>query len=503
MNAFFKKSTILLSSLILAACGSTARFKPIQTISQVDTQSGYRLMNNISHKKDDALIVLALSGGGTRAAALGYGVLEEFNKVTLHNGKTLLDSIDLVFGVSGGSILAAYFSLYGTDTIPRFEQSFLNQDFQHNLIMQAVSIANMPKLATAEYGFGDLLQEELENYLFGHRTFADLTHHRKGPFAVISATDMGSGQRFDFTQETFDAMCLNLESLRIARAVASSSAVPVVFSPLTLNNNGGNCNYHIPEYKRPTSSNLSPQQRKTASELATELKQYENSKKRPFIHLLDGGLTDNLGLRNILEIASLSKSKTTILPERIRHIVVINVNAQSKLQSPIDQSADVPSLSDVINTVINVPIDQNSIASIRQFRSFVDEWNNHQSRLSPNKRIQFYFINLNLYDLPNGPFRAETLVIPTTLHLPKKDIQNLKKAAQILLQQSPDYQNVLKEFQQKTISPGATPSTIPGTVPSAIFPGATPSTTPGAVPNPIQPTPITPKKTDTFSPIGT
>lgn len=448
MNAFFKKSTILLSSLILAACGSTARFKPIQTISQVDTQSGYRLMNNISHKKDDSLIVLALSGGGTRAAALGYGVLEELNKVILNNGKTLLDSIDLVFGVSGGSILAAYFSLYGTDTIPRFEQSFLNKDFQHNLILQAISLSNVPKLAASEYGLGDLLQEQFENYLFGHKTFADLTHHRQGPFAVISATDMGSGQRFDFTQETFDAMCLNLESLRIARAVASSSAVPVIFSPLTLNNNGGNCQYRIPEYKRPSELKLSPQQRKTVTELVNELTQYENSKKRPFIHLLDGGLTDNLGLRNILEIASLSKSKNTILPEKIRHIIVINVNAQSKLQSPIDQSAEIPSLSDVINTVINVPIDQNSTASIRQFRSFVDEWNNRQQRLAPSKRIQFHFINLNLYDLPKGEFRAKTLVIPTTFHLPKQDIQNLKKAAHILLQQSSDYQTLLKEFQQ-------------------------------------------------------
>ncbi len=71
--------------------------------------------------------------------------------------------------------------------------------------------------------------------------------NRKGPFAVISATDMNIGQKLTFTQETFDGLCLNLNDLEISRAVAASSSVPLIFAPLTLNNNGGNCHFSMPQ----------------------------------------------------------------------------------------------------------------------------------------------------------------------------------------------------------------------------------------------------------------
>ena len=72
------------------------------------------------------------SGGGTRAAALGYGVLEELDKQKIYSGgreKSLLEAVDLVYGVSGGSVLAAYFSLHGKETIPSFERRFFEAEF--------------------------------------------------------------------------------------------------------------------------------------------------------------------------------------------------------------------------------------------------------------------------------------------------------------------------------------------------------------------------------------
>ena len=110
------------------------------------------------------------------------------------------------------------------------------------------SLANMPRLTSPQFGRSDLVQEQFEAALFGQTTFGDLEKRRKGPFAVISATDMSLGSRFDFVQEYFDPMCLNLAKLPIARAVAASSAVPLVFSPITLNNNGGRCGYRPPAH---------------------------------------------------------------------------------------------------------------------------------------------------------------------------------------------------------------------------------------------------------------
>src|SRR5688500_6961350 len=63
---------------------------------------------------DDIIIGLAFSGGGTRAAAFSFGVLKGLSEVrTTDRGRSvsLIDRVDFVSGVSGGSVTAAYFGL--------------------------------------------------------------------------------------------------------------------------------------------------------------------------------------------------------------------------------------------------------------------------------------------------------------------------------------------------------------------------------------------------------
>ena len=67
------------------------------------------------------LVDYDFSGGGSRAASLGYGVLEQFQNVSVRpteKGSTLLQNIDIVYGASGGSVLAAYFGFGGTGHYP-------------------------------------------------------------------------------------------------------------------------------------------------------------------------------------------------------------------------------------------------------------------------------------------------------------------------------------------------------------------------------------------------
>ena len=208
----FKSALSLLSAALLSAC-SLVKYQPVAGIDTVDLQRGYRFeTSRLQHNdEDDTLIVLMFSGGGTRAAALGYGVLEQLHKQQITIGgkkQSLMSNVDVVVGVSGGSVLAAYFALKGEETIPLFYKRFLHQNFQRQVVKQAFSMSNLPRLASPEYGRGDLLQEQFENYLFGKTTFRDLEKNAKGPFAIISATDMGIGERFNFTQEYFDTMCI-------------------------------------------------------------------------------------------------------------------------------------------------------------------------------------------------------------------------------------------------------------------------------------------------------
>lgn len=441
--------------VMLSAC-SLVRYQPLETIQKVDTESGYRLEQSIRQQNDDVFVVLLFSGGGTRAAALGYGVLEELAKQQVYiegRQKPLLDSVDLVYGVSGGSVLAAYYSLHGKAAIPSFEQHFLKRNFQRLVAGQVFSLANLPRLTSPEFGRGDLLQEQFENTLFGHTTFGDLAGRRKGPFAVISATDMSLGRRVDFTQEFFDVMCLNLSDLRLARAVAASSAVPVVFSPVTLNNNGGNCDYSLPprlQYELEHSDEESLQAQ-TRREISQTIDWYQNSKTRPYIHLLDGGLTDNIGLRSLLDATAIYPSQALrrqMGNQSVRKIVVISVNAQNQLDNDIDQSAKVPGLTAVLNAVINVPIDQNTQQAIHRFRQITDQWNEQVRAQRKGNPISLHFVSLSLRDLPESDLRRKVLNISTSFYLPRDDINSLKEAARVLMRQSPDYERVLASLSK-------------------------------------------------------
>ena len=307
----------------------------------------------------------------------------------------------------------------------------------------------MPRLASPEYGRGDLLQEQFENTLFGNMTFGDLNKYRKGPFAVISATDMASGQRIDFTQENFDQFCLNLSDLRVARAVAASSAVPVVFSPLTLNNHSGNCGYTVPEpFQAALNDDAASLQQKTRHEMLHN-RYYADSKARPFLHLVDGGLTDNLGLRSLLdrqEIYPNSSLQAMLEAKNINRVIVVSVNAQNQISETISQQAKIPSFRDMINATIDVPIARASQESLRQFRAMVDAWNAAQK--DAEKPIRMHFVSLSLHDLPPSPLRTRALNIPTTYYLPRESINDLKEAAKILVKQSPEFQQLRQEAGQ-------------------------------------------------------
>jgi NTE family protein len=100
----------------VAGCAS----RPInQPISHVDAESGYRASvrtRKQEHNDPNMLLLLAFSGGGTRAAAFSYGVLEELRRTEVvvdGQHRRLLDEVDLITGVSGGSFTALSYALYG------------------------------------------------------------------------------------------------------------------------------------------------------------------------------------------------------------------------------------------------------------------------------------------------------------------------------------------------------------------------------------------------------
>ena len=94
------------------------------------------------------LLILTFSGGGTRAAAFSYGVLETLaDTTTAINGKQgrLLDEVDAISSVSGGSFTAAYYGLFGDRIFEDFEKKFLKQDVQSELTQRILSPLSWPR----------------------------------------------------------------------------------------------------------------------------------------------------------------------------------------------------------------------------------------------------------------------------------------------------------------------------------------------------------------------
>src|SRR5512140_358395 len=97
--------TPLLGAALLALLAGCAT-RPINPpITQVDPGGGYRYEARQARAKDvgkDSLVVLAFSGGGTRAAAFSYGVLEYLRKTEIVGPKgnkvRLIDEVDIITG---------------------------------------------------------------------------------------------------------------------------------------------------------------------------------------------------------------------------------------------------------------------------------------------------------------------------------------------------------------------------------------------------------------------
>ena len=177
--------------LVLAGCATRPVNPPI---TQTDPGKGYRFETRQVHAKDkENLVVLAFSGGGTRAAAFSYGVLEFLRRTEVigprGNKVRLLDEVDVITGVSGGSFTALAYGLYGDKLFADYEQRFLKRDVQGDIIARAFNPGYWPKLSSTGWGRSELASQLYDEILFDGATFGDLDRGT-GPLILVSATDI-------------------------------------------------------------------------------------------------------------------------------------------------------------------------------------------------------------------------------------------------------------------------------------------------------------------------
>ncbi|MBN1881003.1 MAG: patatin-like phospholipase family protein [Deltaproteobacteria bacterium] len=284
----------------------------------VYTQDVPQLANYRLLEDGDYFLAVAVSGGGSRSAVWSAAVFRElFEQVKLPDGRSILDEIDYISCVSGGSVSSAYYCLNKPDVDTTHEEEyklFFEQylkDMRSNI--EAAVFYRPPNwyrvfLEPEEKAY--FLKWHFEKKFYGTATFDDLYKRQvQGlcPTLIINTTHMDSGAKFLFstippkefemTQEDQEELfghflesgilssnilfeegilntmfCrdigVNIGEIEVSRAVVASSAVPLVFGPLLI-----------------------------------EDKTRSTPEEPVYVHLNDGGIGDTLGLESIMQLA--------------------------------------------------------------------------------------------------------------------------------------------------------------------------------------------------------
>ena len=419
------------------------------------------------------MVVLAFSGGGTRAAAFSFGVLEELRRteVVVDGRKTrLLDEIDVITGVSGGSFTALAYGLHGEKLFDDYEQRFLKRDVQGELLARFLSPTNWPSLWSEGWGRSEMAAQLYDEILFENATFGDLVG-KPGPVVIATATDISTGSRLGFVQGDWDLICSDLSKVPLSRAAAASSAVPLVLSPVTINNYGGTCGYREPSWVQAVmdpSNRARPAGR--ALQRYKEMQSFQDSAERPYLHLVDGGVSDNLGMRAVLEGLETLEASSGVRTLRstsrlltLRRIVVFVVNSLSVPKTDWDRTSGRRTTCRFCSRRPGVPIDRYSYESVELLKDMIARWQTlraaggwrARSRGAATRRrrappsvpdIELYAIDVSFEAHPDPAERDYLNETPTSFVLSAEQVDRLRAAAGAAIRDSPEFQRLLHDL---------------------------------------------------------
>jgi NTE family protein len=420
------------------------------------------------------LILIAFSGGGSRAAALGLGVLDELAAQNYpENGQSsaLIDRVKVVSSVSGGSVVAAWFGLVGPARLDELKGDFLERDNMKTLEWEAKDPLTLARLSLSSYTRIDALRDLLDRELFHGARFADL--RRPGaPLVVMNATDMESGEVFAFTPQRFDDLCSDLDQLPLSVGVAASAAFPVALSPMSLRNYSyEECKGAIPgggwisaELTLPLPRYLNLEEYKRAR-YANALRNGKDAyRDEHYLHLLDGGLVDNQGVQSLTEVLVSPHSPARILEAinsgRAKRIVIIAVNARADKDNGVGKNPAVPGLLKFVNMVIGAPIDSTTARTNASLRDLVDTLKDAgaSTARTPGKPLfgglRIYNISVDFDQFSPELRQLQTAVknIGTSWSLSPIQLQQAVEAGRILLRQHPCFQRLLLDLNARPAS---------------------------------------------------
>lgn len=448
-------------SAALAACGHTpTREQPLRTVVPLTAPV---LAPGVESNSDKLFVVVTFSGGGKRAAAFSYGVLEALRdiQVTTPDGEMhpLIDEIDLISAVSGGAFTAAYYALNGHETFDSYVPSFLNHDTEKELWHKVLKPASWSRLAKPLVSRSDLEAEYFDDKLFKGATVLDVM--TRSPRVIISATDLVRAKPFAFTREQLNGICVDPKSVPVARAVFASAATPIYFAPLVMRNFAGQCGYLPPQSIADVGNEDDVHRR----ERAERLRSFLDSANYPFLHLADGAFSDNLGARAILDEVALGDTVTDALRRngfsRARRMLFIVVDARTGFDVRYAKVEKPLGIKEVMDAVVSVTFNRYSFETMNLLRERVGRWEKEvratrckTSLAIPDcEKFDVDLVELSFERVKDAEERTYLDRVPTAFTISSEQIIRLRRAAHTLVSESPELRKFLDESASSAPAP--------------------------------------------------
>ena len=466
--------SITLIVLSLAACAHYPKNQPLDEPSPAVTYEFSRF--DQPPNADETFVVLAFSGGGTRAACLSYGVLKELKNTKLPGtDRTLLEEVDVISTVSGGSFTGAYYALFGDRIFSDYEANFLKRNIQGELAGKVANPYNWFRLASPYFSRIDLAAELYDQTVFESASFEVLAQKATRPFLIINATNLYQGARFEFTDPQFRYLGSDISSYPVSRAVAASSAFPFLLSPISLVNYANSPAYELSDKEEDALDDFGNNKRTYFgvynNYIYAEPNGHEN---HPYMHLMDGGLADNIGLRAIYDLFVRTNIRSKINNDEIKRFLAIVVNSKADNPAQIDQKESPPGLMTVGFKTATLSLDNYSFETVEMFKELVNQRIRDQATLKdcqqeidekcsnrvkldplPGGDMKLYVVDLTFDNIPlDSPppaikGRSYYNELPTTFYLPGDQVDNLITVGGWLLRENPDFKRFLREYQPR------------------------------------------------------
>ena len=463
----------LVFALAAAGCASINNDpinKPLEALAQQEASAAGR---EAETHFDDTVIALAFSGGGMRAAAFSHGVLTamaDTNIRTRSGPVSLIDRVDIISGVSGGAVPAAYFGLKKRAALADFRERFLLRNAEESLSTD-VNITNLSRGFSGGINDSTQFPRWLDANLFNGATFADMSASQR-PRVSINASDIYNRTPFLFGRGAFGALCSDFSQYPVSLAVAASAAVPVFFAPVVIQNFSDKCPHPLPEWVERVRSN--PDAPPMLRQYADAIVRYRNGDVK-YVKLLDGGLVDNYGLAGFTISRLLSNTAHGPLSARegvkLRRVMFMVVDAGRQPSGAWSKTVAGPSGVDLIMATADTATGSSAAQSYTAFSEMMNDWQAKlvawRCRLSPTERarlgagpgwncrdVKFYVSRIGFEQL--GQERAAQLdAVETRFKLPVAQVDMVVAAGRDALNANTKFRAFVRSLDGSALSPAA------------------------------------------------